>query len=259
MVSESSQVRRGSSSSIRGSHGNLLVAPQKVATDSNKLALEEVHDIGIETEYVVTLKLLANLNVSQSANDNKLHLDDHGGPECLAKNMNVDPRSGLQREQVLLQRRAFGSNFFPDSPMESFWSLLIEALSDSTLMILTVAAVVSLVIGVYEDPVVGWVEGAAILIAVMAVSSISAGNDYNKQLQFRDLEKASAKDEMVSILRDGIIDRYPITDIVVGDIIVLMVRHPGRASPTCLAVSPLLSTIPPADSTYRILTPKPSP
>lgn len=187
--------------------------------------------MGIETQYEVTVKLLASLNVSQSATENKLHLDDYGGPEYLAKNMNVNSKSGLMREQVPHQKRIFGANFFPDSPMESYWSLLLEALSDSTLVILMIAAVVSLVIGTYQDPVVGWVEGAAILIAVFAVSSISAGNDYSKQLQFRDLEKNSAKDEEISILRESNIDRYPITDVVVGDIIVLTV---SRSAPAAL-------------------------
>ena len=188
----------------------------------NKVVVDNTLDnIGIETEYEVTVNFLGTLNVSQSANDNKLHLDDHGGPECLAKNMQVNLETGLLNEQVAAQLRIFGANFFPDSPMDSYWTLLLEALSDSTLLILVAAAIVSLVIGIYQDPVVGWVEGAAILIAVFAVSSISAGNDYSKQLQFRSLEKASAKDEQVSILRDGNVDRHPVGEVVVGDVVVL--------------------------------------
>ena len=178
-------------------------------------------DLGVETVYEVTLKLLGSFNVSQSAAENRLHLDDYGGALCVAQNMNVDVKSGLRKEQVLLQRTKFGKNRFPDSPIDSYWTLLFDALSDTTLVILIISAVISLVIGIYEDPLIGWVEGTAILIAVFSVSSITAGNDYTKQLQFRELENSSAKDELCSIVRDESIDRYPVTEVVVGDIIVL--------------------------------------
>jgi hypothetical protein len=39
---------------------------------------------------------------------------------------------------------------------------------------------VSLVIGVIEEPVDGWMEGAAILIAVTIVVMVTAVNDYMK-------------------------------------------------------------------------------
>jgi len=178
-------------------------------------------DLGVETVYEVTLKLLGSFNVSQSAAENRLHLDDYGGALCVAQNMNVDVKSGLRKDQVLLQRTKFGKNRFPDSPIDSYWTLLFDALSDTTLVILIISAVISLVIGIYEDPLIGWVEGTAILVAVFSVSSITAGNDYTKQLQFRELENSSAKDELCSIVRDESIDRYPVTEVVVGDIIVL--------------------------------------
>ena len=197
----------------------------KIYASTEDLAVEDtlnsIENIGVETVYEVTVALMSSLNVSQAAAENRMHLDDYGGQECLATNLGVDVKVGLRRDQVLKHRQKFGSNRFPDSPIDSYWDLLLEALSDSTLVILSIAAIISLVIGIYQDPVIGWVEGAAILIAVFAVSSISAGNDYNKQLQFRDLEKSSAKDELCSILREESVDRYPVSDIVVGDIIVL--------------------------------------
>ena len=184
-------------------------------------AFKSIGNIGVETGYDVTLALLSSLNVGQAAVENRMHLDDYGGQHCLATNLGVDPKCGLRRDQVLKHRQKFGANRFPDSPIDSYWDLLYEALSDTTLVVLSISAIISLVIGIYQDPVIGWVEGAAILIAVFAVSTITAGNDYNKQLQFRDLEKSSAKDEQCSIVREETIDRYPVSDLVVGDILVL--------------------------------------
>jgi magnesium-transporting ATPase (P-type) len=110
--------------------------------------------------------------------------------------------------------------------MESFLSLLITALMDTTLLILIAAASVSLVIGVvYEPPEHnGWLEGTAIFIAIILVSFISAGNDYTKQLQFRALEASSANDERTSVLREGSIERVNPKELVVGDIIILQVK-----------------------------------
>ena len=107
--------------------------------------------------------------------------------------------------------------------MDTYLELLIGALSDTTLLILTAAAAVSLVIGVLTDPATGWIEGAAIFIAIFLVSNIAAGNDYSKQLQFKALEESSAKDERTSVLREGVIERINPQELVVGDILVLQV------------------------------------
>jgi hypothetical protein len=50
-----------------------------------------------------------------------------------------------------------------------------------------ISATVSLLVGLYDDPVHGWIEGAAILLAVMIVAVVTATNDYNKEKQFRKL------------------------------------------------------------------------
>ena len=107
--------------------------------------------------------------------------------------------------------------------MDSFFVLLFNALTDTTLLILIAAAAVSLIIGVIQEPSEGWIEGVAIFIAVFLVSNISAFNDYSKQLQFRALEASSQKDERASVLRNGEIQRINPIDIVVGDIIILQV------------------------------------
>jgi magnesium-transporting ATPase (P-type) len=154
---------------------------------------------------------------------NKTNLTNLGGVEGLAKLIGVNLQTGLTENQVLLLREKFGTNEFPESPMDSFFVLLFHALTDTTLLILIAAATVSLIIGVIEHGEDGWIEGAAIFIAVFLVSNISAFNDYSKQLQFRALEASSAKDERCSVLRGGEICRINPKDIVVGDILVMQV------------------------------------
>jgi Ca2+-transporting ATPase len=55
-----------------------------------------------------------------------------------------------------------------------------DQLKDPILQILMVAAVISLVIGIIQEPEDGWMEGTAILVAVCIVVFVSAGNDYIK-------------------------------------------------------------------------------
>lgn len=49
----------------------------------------------------------------------------------------------------------------------------------------------------------GWIDGIAILIAVLIVAFVSATNDYTKELQFRALEKTSEETNRSLVLRDG--------------------------------------------------------
>jgi len=119
-------------------------------------------------------------------------------------------------------REIFGRNEYPESPLVPYWTLLLDALSDTTLLVLLGAAAISLCIGIWQDgPEHGWVEGGSIFIAVFLVANISAGNDYSKQLQFIALENSAASDERASVLREGVIERIHTSDIVVGDVVVL--------------------------------------
>lgn len=124
-------------------------------------------------------------------------------------------------DQVYDKYLKFGANIFPESPMATFFELFAETFEDIIIIILMIASVVSLAVGMWEDPRTGWIEGTAILIAVLLVAFVTAGNNYSKELQFRALEKSSQADEKVSVLRNGEIERINPSWIVVGDVLVL--------------------------------------
>ena len=177
----------------------------------------------IKPDSTLNRALLESLNVEQAKDDNRANLLALGGVEGLAKLMGLNMQTGLTEAQVLYMRETFGTNQFPEAPIDSFFSLLFNALTDTTLLVLIAAATVSLIIGIIQEPADGWIEGAAIFIAVFLVSNIAAFNDYSKQLQFRALEASSQKDERSSVLREGKILRINPQDIVIGDILVLQV------------------------------------
>ena len=169
--------------------------------------------------------LLDSLNVAQEADNNKKNLDNIGGTNGLAEMLKVNLETGLTLAQVEEYREVYGPNKFPESPMKSFFQLYVESFNDTTLIILIIAAVVSLVVGYIEDPEKGWIEGVAILIAVQIVAVVTATNDYSKELQFRQLEASAGEDDRCTVIREGNVLRINPTDLVVGDIVSVKVSE----------------------------------
>jgi len=170
---------------------------------------------------VITQTILDSINNESAARENKGRLEELGGVREIALGLGVDLIVGVDSANILALREKYGDNTFPESPMASFLEILMDALSDTTLLILVAAATTSLVIGVLTEPEGGWIEGTAIFIAVGAVSTISAANDYTKQLQFKALEDASAEDEKCGVIRDDRRDVIKVNEIVVGDVLVM--------------------------------------
>jgi magnesium-transporting ATPase (P-type) len=179
-------------------------------------------------EHVSTHELsqitLDSINVPQEKDGNKKNLEELGHVDGLAKALELNFNVGLTAAQVTSYRARYGENIFPEPPMSTYLEMLLDALSDPVLIVLIIAAAVSLGIGIYDEgPEHGWIEGGAIFIAVFLVSNITAGNDYSKQFQFRALKKTSEGDDRCSVFRDGVIELINPKDIVVGDILVLQV------------------------------------
>jgi magnesium-transporting ATPase (P-type) len=194
-----------------------------------------------ETE--ISRNTLESLNVEQSRQSNKENLEALGGIDAFVRKLGVDVSQGLSPQQVVEMRRKFGDNVFPESPMNTFFELFLESFEDVIIIILMCASAVSLGIGVWEDPRTGWIEGTAILIAVLLVALVTAGNNYSKELQFRSLEKSSQQDERCSVLRNRTIERLNPIELVVGDVLILQVGEinmSSRVSDTLFSLSPVM-------------------
>jgi calcium-translocating P-type ATPase len=170
---------------------------------------------------MLTQENLDSMNVEGARDDNKKNLDELGNVQGIADRIGLNLKTGLSDEQVEVQRAKFGGNVFPEKPMTTFLQYFIDSFNDLTLIILIVAAIVSLVIGSYENPDKGWIEGCAILLAVLLVALVTATNDYQKELQFRNLEKNSEAMERCSVIRNGNTIRINPDALVVGDVVSL--------------------------------------
>lgn len=146
-----------------------------------------------------------------------------GGTSGVAEALSVSLDFGLDTTNTadLTQREQFyGRNFVEPATPKSFLELMWDAFQDVTMIILTIAGIISLILGltVDHDPSTGWIEGASILVAVLIVTLVTAGNDYKKEKQFRALN-AIKEDEMIKVVRNGVPSEVSKFSLLVGDIV----------------------------------------
>jgi magnesium-transporting ATPase (P-type) len=99
--------------------------------------------------------------------------------------------------------------------------IVLEALGDSTLIMLMVLAAINIAIGIYQDGFPhGMIDGAAIYFAVLIIVSIASGNNYSKEKQFQKLV-AKAAIEYCTCFRGskGLTQTLAVSELVVGDVI----------------------------------------
>ena len=127
--------------------------------------------------------------------------------------------------------RVFRDNRLPEKKADSIFVLIWRAYNDKILILLTIAAVISLSLGIYETvsggSSVDWVEGVAICIAILIVVIVGAANDFQKERQFIKLNKRK-DDREVKVVRSGKSLQVSVHDITAGDVLHL---EPGDAVP----------------------------
>ncbi|XP_070789775.1 plasma membrane calcium-transporting ATPase 2 isoform X2 [Pituophis catenifer annectens] len=166
--------------------------------------------------------------------------ETYGDTEGLCRHLNTSPIEGLPGTTADLDKRRliFGKNFIPPKKPKTFLQLVWEALQDVTLIILEIAAIISLGLSFYHPPgegneacaaaaggaedegeaEAGWIEGAAILLSVICVVLVTAFNDWSKEKQFRGLQSRIEQEQKFTLVRGGQVIQIPVAEIVVGDI-----------------------------------------
>lgn len=184
-----------------------------------------------KSQFVLTPTDLAALHDPKSLKV----LSNLGGFEHLLNSLRVVIPQGLNpndESDYEDREHSYGRNRLPLKQAKSFFRLCFEAMKDEVLIILSVAAVVSLALGLYETfgegtfyddegvalPKVDWVEGVAILVAIIIVVIVGAGNDYQKERQFARLN-AKKEDKELIVIRNGEQIMISVYDLVVGDLL----------------------------------------
>ncbi|KAK6915161.1 Cation-transporting P-type ATPase, C-terminal [Dillenia turbinata] len=151
-------------------------------------------------------------------------LEEFGGVTGLADLLETNLEMGIRGDDgdIMCRQNEFGSNNYPQKKGKTFWMYLWEAWQDSTLIMLMVAAALSLGLGLKSQGSKGWYDGASIGIAVLLIILITAISDYRQSLRFQDMneEKRNIK---LEVIRGGRRVEVSIYDIVVGDVVPLKI------------------------------------
>ncbi|XP_040214764.1 plasma membrane calcium-transporting ATPase 2 isoform X8 [Rana temporaria] len=164
----------------------------------------------------------------------------YGDTDGMCRRLKTSPTEGLPGTQVDLDKRrqVYGQNFIPPKKPKTFLQLVWEALQDVTLIILELAAIISLGLSFYRPPggetegcggaasgaedegeaEAGWIEGAAILLSVVCVVLVTAFNDWSKEKQFRGLQSRIEQEQKFTVVRGSQVIQIPVAELVVGDI-----------------------------------------
>ncbi|KAL4435781.1 hypothetical protein ABPG74_015749 [Tetrahymena malaccensis] len=146
---------------------------------------------------------------------------DYQGIDNVMKMLRTDAQRGiLGTPQDIQERQAsFGANLPPQRESSSLFEMILECFEDFMLQILCVAALVSTVIGIIDEGwASGWMEGAAIMVAIILIVSVTAGNNYAKEKQFQKLN-AKREEMSVHVTRNDKIVYIDVKQLVVGDIL----------------------------------------
>ncbi|XP_059136770.1 plasma membrane calcium-transporting ATPase 4 isoform X3 [Peromyscus eremicus] len=185
---------------------------------------------------LMDLRKLMELRAADAVTQISAH---YGGVQNICERLKTSPVEGLSGNPTDLEKRrlVFGQNVIPPKKPKTFLELVWEALQDVTLIILEIAAIISLVLSFYRPPggdneicgqttsspedeeaETGWIEGAAILTSVIIVVLVTAFNDWSKEKQFRGLQSRIELEQKFCIIRNGQLIQLPVAEIVVGDI-----------------------------------------
>ena len=126
------------------------------------------------------------------------------------------------------RKRIFGVHRLQERKAKSFLELAWIAFQDRVLILLSIAAVISLALGLYqtfgpthhEGARVEWIEGVAIILAILIVIIVGATNDWQKERQFQKLNQKK-EDRVVKVIRSGKPAEISVHDILVGDVMIL--------------------------------------
>ncbi|KAL1964515.1 hypothetical protein VTN77DRAFT_6941 [Rasamsonia byssochlamydoides] len=175
--------------------------------------------------------LQSGLSVDETILDGSAHLDGVNTPAEDAASTRVftavKAAEDRRNEPFADRKKAFRDNRLPSKKEPNLLQLMWMAYNDYVLFLLTAAAIISLGVGLYQtfatphgpgNPPVEWVEGVAILVAIVIIVIVGAGNDYQKQRQFRKLNKKK-QDRNVKVIRSARSQEIPIHDVLVGDVV----------------------------------------
>jgi len=215
----------------------------------NELEQGTNHEDAAKLSSLDDLKLSADILIDlvskfQDVEEVKGKLAEMGGIQGLADRLYTNTRTGLITQKKMSEARLtseecnifpirvekYGRNIISQEPPTPFAVLVLAALNDRMLIVLIFAGVANLVLGIIDnyrhgwEETTGWIDGFAVLLAVVIVVVVTAFNDRSKEKKFRQLDKQNQERDCF-VLRNGEPEQCKNTDIVVGDVVMLKIGN----------------------------------
>ena len=125
--------------------------------------------------------------------------------------------NGLTNKEVIQSRNKYGSNTLTKVKKRTLISLIFESLSDPIIKILIIVLVFKIVFLFRNND---YFETIGILIAIILASTIGSFAEYGSEEAFNRLEEEASRTKC-NVIRNGKVVNIPVTEIVVGDIVLI--------------------------------------
>lgn len=128
------------------------------------------------------------------------------------KSLNSNAQNGLNDEQIAASREKFGKNILDETKKEPFVLKLLRQFADVLIIILLIAAIISLIVDPNE-----WVDSLVIFIVVAINAVLGVVQESRAEKSLDALKKMSSP--YCTVIRNGKTERIPSSELVVGDVI----------------------------------------
>ncbi len=135
-------------------------------------------------------------------------------------NLGSDPKAGLTTEAAAERLQAYGPNKLQEKAPRTFFQRFLDQLKDVMVIILIIAAAVSLGLSIYNAVTGGeadWIEPIVIIAIVLINALLGVIQESKAEAALEALKNLSAPEARV--LRDGTLQTVKATDLVPGDIV----------------------------------------
>lgn len=142
-------------------------------------------------------------------------------------------KRGLTEEEVRLSREKHGDNSLTREKTKGFLCKFFENLGDPIIKVLMFALLAEVV---FTFGRCNWFEVSGILIAVLIATTVSTASEYGSERAFADMQ-AEGEEACCLAVRDGEVARLPISELVVGDLVLLSAGEQVPADGTLISGS----------------------
>ena len=132
--------------------------------------------------------------------------------EELITEFGIKNLDGLNDSEVLTQREKYGENALKEKKKQSLFIKFLLEFKDALIIILMIAAIVSLIVDPHE-----WVESLIIFIVIIVNAILGVYQEGKAEKSLDALKKMSSP--TCKVWRNGVLITLPTKDLVVGDII----------------------------------------